>query len=74
MAVPDDYDEVAETYAERLGDELAGKPLDRALLRAFAEQLAAGAPGVVVDVGCGPGHVTAFLAGCGLAVAGLGAP
>jgi 2-polyprenyl-3-methyl-5-hydroxy-6-metoxy-1,4-benzoquinol methylase len=26
----------------------------------------------VVDVGCGPGHVTAFLAGCGLAVAGLG--
>ena len=72
MGVTDDYDEVAETYAERLGDELAGKPLDRALLRAFAEQVRAGGDhGVVADVGCGPGHVTAFLAGLGVPAVGI---
>jgi hypothetical protein len=31
------YDAVAETYATLFGDELAGKPLDRALLAALAE-------------------------------------
>ncbi|GHJ41651.1 class I SAM-dependent methyltransferase [Streptomyces sp. TS71-3] len=53
------YDTVAERYAAEIGDELGGKPLDRALLDAFAE-LASGGP--VVDVGCGPGHATAHLA------------
>jgi SAM-dependent methyltransferase len=51
------YDAVAETYAELFGDELAGKPLDRALLAAFAETVS----GPVADLGCGPGHVTAHL-------------
>ncbi|MFI5817909.1 class I SAM-dependent methyltransferase [Streptomyces rishiriensis] len=53
------YDAVAERYAREIGDELDGKPLDRALLDAFAE-LAADGP--VADVGCGPGQVTARLA------------
>lgn len=52
------YDTVAATYAELFGDELAGKPLDRALLAAFAETVR----GPVADVGCGPGHVTRYLA------------
>lgn len=66
------WDGVAEAYAERLADELAGKPLERALLRAFAEMVeAAHAGGVVADVGCGPGHVTRFLADCGLDVLGV---
>jgi SAM-dependent methyltransferase len=51
------YDAVAETYAELFGDELADKPLDRALLAAFAGTVS----GPVADVGCGPGHVTAHL-------------
>ena len=51
------YDAVAETYAALFGDELAGKPLDRALLAAFAETVS----GSVADLGCGPGHVTAHL-------------
>jgi ubiquinone/menaquinone biosynthesis C-methylase UbiE len=51
-----------------VSDELRGKPLDRALLTAFAEQVR---PGQILDVGCGPGHVTAFLAGLGLNVAGV---
>jgi ubiquinone/menaquinone biosynthesis C-methylase UbiE len=67
------YDAVAAAYAEALSDELGGKPLDRALLTAFAEQVREVGPGEsrVWDVGCGPGHVTAFLAGLGLRAAGL---
>jgi ubiquinone/menaquinone biosynthesis C-methylase UbiE len=53
------YDAVARTYADQLGDELDGKPLDRALLQAFLELTG---PGTAADVGCGPGHVTRFLA------------
>ncbi|WP_213454415.1 class I SAM-dependent methyltransferase [Rhizomonospora bruguierae] len=62
------YDAVADRYAAEIGDELAGKPLDRGLLAAFAE-LTAGGP--VLDVGCGPGHLTAWLGGRGSAVAGM---
>jgi SAM-dependent methyltransferase len=55
------YDTVAEDYAELLRDELDRKPLDRALLRTFAEAVAAGGGGRVADVGCGPGRITAHL-------------
>jgi SAM-dependent methyltransferase len=107
------YDAVAAAYADQLSDELRRKPLDRALLTAFAEQVRADGtervpadgteqvradgtdrvPGDgtervradetrqvqagglgrarVWDVGCGPGHVTAFLAGLGLDAAGI---
>jgi len=70
------YDAVAAAYAEAMSDELRRKPLDRALLTAFAEQVreqavdSRDAPRVW-DVGCGPGHVTAFLAGLGLRPAGV---
>ena len=53
------YDAVARAYHDQLGDELAGKPLDRAMLEAFTELAGAG---TIADVGCGPGHVTRFLA------------
>jgi ubiquinone/menaquinone biosynthesis C-methylase UbiE len=62
------FDAVAGTYAATFSDELAGKPLDRALLSAFAELVPAGP---VVDVGCGPGYVTAHLASLGLDVSGI---
>lgn len=59
------YDKVAEDYADLLSDELARKPLDRALLAVFAEQASAfGRP--VGDLGCGPGRVTAHLASLGV--------
>ena len=61
------YDAVAETYAALFGDELAGKPLDRALLAAFAETVS----GPVADLGCGPGHVTAYLRGLGCEAFGI---
>ena len=69
------YDAVADAYADQFSDELRRKPLDRALLAAFAEQVSAGAGDTrtarVWDIGCGPGHVTAFLAGLGLDAAGI---
>lgn len=63
------YDRVAAAYAARIADELGGKPLDRALLHAFAEQVAALGP--VADLGCGPGHVAAFLAAAGAQAEGV---
>ncbi|MEU1540426.1 class I SAM-dependent methyltransferase [Actinacidiphila glaucinigra] len=63
------YDTVAEEYRERVGGELAHKPLDRALLAALAEQAADGAP--VADLGCGPGHITAWLAARGVRAVGI---
>ncbi|MGA6164518.1 class I SAM-dependent methyltransferase [Amycolatopsis magusensis] len=59
------YDRVAGRYAAELSGELDAKPLDRALLGAFAE-LTGG--GVVADVGCGPGHVAAALQRAGARV------
>ncbi|QKW08116.1 class I SAM-dependent methyltransferase [Streptomyces sp. NA04227] len=63
------YDTVAEEYATRLHDELAGKPLDRALLAALLEQREPGT--AVADLGCGPGHVAAWLAGKGVHAVGI---
>jgi len=67
------YDAVAASYADAMSDELQHKPLDRALLTAFGEQArqAGAGRGLVWDVGCRPGHVTAFLAGLGLHAAGI---
>ncbi|WP_062987704.1 class I SAM-dependent methyltransferase [Nocardia anaemiae] len=62
------YDLVAERYADELGDELRGKPLDRGMLGVVAE-LAGG--GVVADIGCGPGHVAAYLIARGVRVIGM---
>ncbi|MEY7978458.1 class I SAM-dependent methyltransferase [Streptomyces pilosus] len=63
------YDAVAEDYAAEFRDQLAVRPLDRALLAGFAELVGEG--GRVADLGCGPGVVTAHLASLGLSVSGL---
>jgi SAM-dependent methyltransferase len=63
------YDALAERYFAQLGDELAHKPLDRALLRALIEQNPPGTP--IADLGCGPGHVAAFLASNGVRSVGI---
>ncbi|MFB7183001.1 class I SAM-dependent methyltransferase [Streptomyces sp. NPDC056257] len=78
------YDAVAVDYARLVGTELARKPLDRAMLAAFAEYVRAdGLPGdgvrgdegrggrAVADLGCGPGRVTAHLDGLGVRAFGV---
>ena len=62
------YDTVAEDYAAGFRDELAHKPLGRALLASLVEQNGSG--GAIADVGCGPGHVTAWLAARGARAVG----
>ncbi len=61
------YAAVAEVYADTLTDELDHLPFERWLL----ERVAAEADGPVVEVGCGPGHVTAQLAALGAEARGL---
>jgi SAM-dependent methyltransferase len=53
------YDRLAGAYAQRIYHELDGKPFDRALLDRFADQVRG--RGVVLDLGCGPGHVARYL-------------
>lgn len=65
------YDAVAADYAQWVSDDLAVKPLDRALLGAFAELVAAHGGRPVGDLGCGPGRVTAHLRSLGVSVFGV---
>jgi ubiquinone/menaquinone biosynthesis C-methylase UbiE len=65
------YDAAAAAYAERFGDELGAKPLDRGMLAGFAELVRAAGAGPVADVGCGTGRVTAYLDGLGLPTFGI---
>ena len=62
------YDAVATTYAARLADELDDLPFERWLLDRVVAH-AAGQP--VVEVGSGPGHVTAYLARSGADATGI---
>ena len=70
MTTRQHYDEYAEQYAEMFSDSLSKYPLERGLLATFAE-LATTVGGPVADLGCGPGHVTAYLASLGLDAFGV---
>lgn len=72
-ATRDAYDDVAPTYAQMFRDTLRDRPLDRAILAAFAEVVRENGNGRVADLGCGPGYVTAHLHELGLAAFGLDA-
>lgn len=80
------YDTVAANYAEQLAGDLENHPFDRAVLGLYAElvhaaptvaavtvadaEIGAGRPRVT-EVGCGPGRITAHLAGLGLEASGI---
>ncbi|MER6594858.1 methyltransferase domain-containing protein [Micromonospora purpureochromogenes] len=65
------YDTMVADYIEFVRDELAARPLDRAILAAFAELVLADGGGPVLEVGCGPGRITRHLHDLGLDAAGL---
>ncbi|MDN5569804.1 MAG: DUF480 domain-containing protein [Propionibacteriaceae bacterium] len=62
------YDAVADSYAEGRAEELNDRPFDRWLLERIPDE-APGGP--LVEVGCGPGHIAAFLADAGAEVTGI---
>ncbi|GAA1320483.1 class I SAM-dependent methyltransferase [Pseudonocardia xinjiangensis] len=67
--VRESYDRVADAYVEMGAGRLDAQPWLRAALAAFAESVRGLGP--VLDVGCGPGIVTAHLTGLGLDASGV---
>jgi uncharacterized protein YceH (UPF0502 family) len=65
------YDAVAERYAEQLAGELDDLAFERWLLDRVAAEAAEASDLPVVEVGSGPGHVTAYLARAGVAATGI---
>jgi SAM-dependent methyltransferase len=63
------YDRVVDEYVQRIFHELDGKPFDRELLDRFAAQTRG--TGLIVELGCGPGHVTRYLHERGARVIGV---
>jgi len=62
------YGAIATEYADQFATELEGLPFERWLLDRVVRE-AGGRP--VVDAGCGPGHVTAYLAAAGADARGI---
>jgi SAM-dependent methyltransferase len=65
------YDAVAVRYADLIRRELDHLPMDRAVLAAFAESVQAAGGGLVAELGCGPGRITAHLRDLGLDAFGV---
>jgi ubiquinone/menaquinone biosynthesis C-methylase UbiE len=67
------YDAIASRYGATFSDELTRKPFDRELLDRFSagmhERATADRP--LCDLGCGPGHIGAYVADRGVPVIGV---
>ncbi|MEN3265288.1 MAG: hypothetical protein V7646_2182, partial [Pseudonocardia sp.] len=65
------YDTVAADYHELVAEGFPADPYHRSVLGLFADLVTAAGGRLVGDLGCGPGHVAAYLAGLGLDVLGI---
>lgn len=65
------YDTVAVSYADYIREALDKTPHTRAALSLFAESVQEGGGGPVADMGCGPGHITAYLNKLGVDAFGI---
>ncbi|GAA1299816.1 class I SAM-dependent DNA methyltransferase [Saccharothrix xinjiangensis] len=65
------YDAVVAGYADLVRGSVAGHRYLRAALALFADGVRDAGGGPVVDIGCGPGHITAHLRALGLDAFGV---
>jgi len=65
------YDTVAASYADQVRGAVSAHQYLRAAAVMFAESVRAAGGGAVADIGCGPGHVTAYLHTLGLDAFGV---
>ena len=65
------YDTLAVDFADPMSTDLDAKPLDRAMLDAFAAVVKAAGLGPVADIGCGQGHLTGHLQSLGVPTFGI---
>ncbi|GAA1989095.1 class I SAM-dependent methyltransferase [Catenulispora subtropica] len=70
-AIRASYDTVAADYAELAATAFDALSEDHKVLADFADRVRGDGLGPIADLGCGPGHVTAFLAGRGGPVFGV---
>lgn len=70
-ATRDGYDAAAVAYAQMFSGSLHDRPLDLAILDAFAQFVRMSGDTRVADLGCGPGYITAHLHKLGLAASGI---
>lgn len=68
-AVRHAYDAIAHDYARKFGDEITTNEFDRSVIDDAIAAL--GSHDVVIDIGCGPGQVAAYLAAQGRPAVGL---
>lgn len=67
--IRDSYDRLSQVYFDHVGSEMEHVSVVRSGLQFFAELVGPGAK--TLDAGCGPGHITDFLAAQGLSVSGV---
>lgn len=65
------YDAIAAAYTDWVCTELDIRPVERAMLTAFAELVAGSPNSLIADIGCGPGRVTSYLANLGADAFGI---
>ena len=65
------YDRMAQAYTDHVSLEMTVPSIVRSALETFAAQVQSQGGGMVADVGCGPGHVTHYLAQLGLDIFGI---
>ncbi|ONI88677.1 SAM-dependent methyltransferase [Actinosynnema sp. ALI-1.44] len=65
------YDTVAEDYAALVRGAITNEQYLRTALGMFAENVKAAGGGLVADIGCGPGEVTAYLNELGVDAFGI---
>jgi SAM-dependent methyltransferase len=68
-AVRHAYEAILDDYSSKFVDEFTTNAFDRSVIDDAVATVPAG--GCVVDLGCGPGQVSAYLAGRGLRLVGL---